>query len=43
MTEKAAVDVLKTMILPVTDYGDICYMIAIKTHISKLQNAINKS
>ena len=42
LTEKAAVDVLKTMILPITDYGDICYMVAIKTHILKLQNAINK-
>ena len=43
MSEKAAVDVLKTMILPVTDYGDICYMVATKTHILKLQNALNKS
>ena len=42
MTEKAAVGVLKTMILPVPDYGDICYMVAIKTHIVKLQNAVNK-
>ena len=42
LTEDAAKKILKAMILPVADYGDLVYGTCIKTHIAKLQLVINK-
>ena len=43
MTEDAAKKVLKSMILPIADYGDLIYGMCIKTHLWKLQLVINKA
>ena len=43
MTEEVAIKVLKNMIIPIADYGDICYKISTKTHQNKIQLVINKA
>ena len=43
MTEEVAKDVLKTMLLPIVDYGDLIYSPCINTHLWKLQLIVNKN
>ena len=42
MTQKSAADVLKLMLLPSIDYGDIFYTSAIKTELEHLQSSFDR-
>ena len=42
LTQKSAIDVLKLMVLPSIDYGDIIYASAFKTDLDHLQSAFDR-